>query len=174
MCLAMKSFHNRDTKTSWSACDLRKWLNNSFLKTAFSSEEQKRLDVIKHAGVSDKVSLISKEEASRIFDGYSAYLLASGRRKEINKMIDGEYTLYAISEAQSRNKAIDAARKPQYERFDDWWTCDVNSKDKDWAFCQDCDMTALEWESKKCINFAGVRPMIRIDLNKAKYYIQQN
>lgn len=172
MSLAMKRFHGKDTKTSWASCDLRKWLNNTFLKTAFSPEEQKKLEQIKREGSSDKVTLISIEEAEQIFDGYSEYLLATGNQKKINELINGEYTLYAYIEAMSINTAIEMAGKQRYDRYDDWWTCQVNRKNKDWAICQDKSMTALEWADKKCTNIAGVRPMIKIDLDKVEYYVQ--
>ena len=42
--------HNRYSCITWNDCDLRKWLNNDFLKAAFSDEEQRR---IKLAEVTD-------------------------------------------------------------------------------------------------------------------------
>lgn len=38
--LELKKYNEEDTAVSWETCTLRAWLNNDFLNTAFSSEEQ--------------------------------------------------------------------------------------------------------------------------------------
>lgn len=38
-------YHHAYTNITWEDCDLRKWLNNDFIKSAFSEEETKRITV---------------------------------------------------------------------------------------------------------------------------------
>ncbi|WP_274968878.1 DUF6273 domain-containing protein [Succinimonas amylolytica] len=43
--LDRRQYHHESVDITWENCDLRKWLNNDFLKTAFSGEEAKRIKV---------------------------------------------------------------------------------------------------------------------------------
>lgn len=41
--LAYRRYHPNNTEVTWENCELRSWLNNEFLKAAFSEEEQRRI-----------------------------------------------------------------------------------------------------------------------------------
>ena len=41
--LDSRPYHHEHTDITWEDCDLRKWLNHDFLKTAFSDEERQRI-----------------------------------------------------------------------------------------------------------------------------------
>lgn len=41
--LDCRQYHHEQADITWEDCDLRKWLNNDFLKAAFTEEEQKRI-----------------------------------------------------------------------------------------------------------------------------------
>ena len=43
--LDRKQYHHVKTNMTWENCDLRKWLNNDFLKAAFSEEDVQRIKV---------------------------------------------------------------------------------------------------------------------------------
>ncbi|WP_406545537.1 DUF6273 domain-containing protein, partial [Succinimonas sp.] len=43
--LDCKQYHHKYIFMTWKQCDLRKWLNNDFLKEAFSAEEQQRIKI---------------------------------------------------------------------------------------------------------------------------------
>lgn len=43
--LDCKEYHNVHTNITWEDCDLRKWLNNDFIKSAFSEGEAKKIKV---------------------------------------------------------------------------------------------------------------------------------
>ena len=43
--LDCKQYHHNYTDITWEDCDLRKWLNNDFIKSAFSEEEAKKIKV---------------------------------------------------------------------------------------------------------------------------------
>lgn len=49
---------------TWNSCSLRKWLNDTFLDTAFSTEEQSMISTVT---VQDKVFLLSITEANKYF-----------------------------------------------------------------------------------------------------------
>lgn len=64
--LERRVFHQKKTDITWGDSTLRSWLNTSFLERAFTPEEQ--LQLMKGAtelGVSDKVFLLSTQEAAR-------------------------------------------------------------------------------------------------------------
>jgi len=39
-CLDARAFHDTTEKVTWETCDLRKWLNDTFISTAFNQKEQ--------------------------------------------------------------------------------------------------------------------------------------
>ena len=43
MLLTAKKYHHEKENITWEDCDLRKWLNRDFLKSAFSNEESERI-----------------------------------------------------------------------------------------------------------------------------------
>ena len=45
--LEMLPYNTTDEAVTWETCSLRKWLNEEFLNTAFSKEEQKRIQLTK-------------------------------------------------------------------------------------------------------------------------------
>ena len=81
--LDCKCYNNVYAEISWEKCDLRKWLNNSFLNTAFSKNEQEKIAkiIIKNndnpkfkdgkggEDTEDKVFLLSIEECMKYLDG---------------------------------------------------------------------------------------------------------
>jgi len=86
-CLDCRPYHDTDEDITWENCSLRAWLNNSFLNTAFSDEEQNKIAVTKlnnpdnpeygTAGgnsTSDKVFLLSVDEAKQYLANASSRL----------------------------------------------------------------------------------------------------
>lgn len=79
-CLDQKPYHTARTNITWEQCSLRQWLNNDFLSTAFTDEEQTAIIATKldnsskswsstNGGNSteDKVFLLSYNEAWKYF-----------------------------------------------------------------------------------------------------------
>jgi len=60
--LDCQPFHNEKRKISWESCSLREWLNNEFVNSAFSVDEQKKILITDNAAVQDKVFLLSYDE----------------------------------------------------------------------------------------------------------------
>ena len=78
--LDCKHYHHKKVPITWEQCDLRKWLNNDFLKAAFSAEEQQKIklsDVVNENNrkydtsggnnTQDHVFCLSLAEAERYF-----------------------------------------------------------------------------------------------------------
>ena len=99
--LDMKLYNTKDEEVTWETCTLRKWLNGEFLNTAFSAEEQTRLQTVKvkaednpeygtDAGnnTQDKVFLLSIDEANRYFRSDADRVCMSTQTAESN----GPYT----------------------------------------------------------------------------------
>ncbi len=96
--LDCKPYNTEDTSVTWETCTLRKWLNNEFLQTAFTAEEQAFLktvsvtadknpdySVYQGKDTQDKVFLLSFDEVNRYFTSDkdricypSAYATAQG------------------------------------------------------------------------------------------------
>ena len=75
--LDCKRFNEPTTDLSkpWIYSDLRKWLNNDFLNTAFSDNEKVKISVTKYGRnnvLQDKVFLLDVAEAERYFSTDSA------------------------------------------------------------------------------------------------------
>lgn len=83
--LDCQQYNTSDTDVTWETCSLRKWLNGTFLNSAFLSEEQDRIpavtvnadknpdyDTSPGNGTTDRVFLLSIAEADKYFDGRSA------------------------------------------------------------------------------------------------------
>lgn len=69
--LDCKPYHEVSEKVTWADCTLRKWLNNEFLFTAFSSEEQEKilLSNVKNPkkDTLDYIFLLCYDEAEKYF-----------------------------------------------------------------------------------------------------------
>ena len=78
-CIDCKPFHPKPVAILWRDCDLRKWLNNDFLRCAFSADEQNRIaestinmgDSLSdndRGEIRDKLFCLSIEEAENFFE----------------------------------------------------------------------------------------------------------
>ncbi|WP_157617895.1 protein kinase domain-containing protein [Succinimonas amylolytica] len=78
--LDCKQYHHEYVSMTWEQCDLRKWLNSEFLKTAFAEEEQQRIKLSEVVNddnwehrtrggndTQDRVFCLSLAEAERYF-----------------------------------------------------------------------------------------------------------
>lgn len=81
--LDAKPFHDRYEEVSWEDCSLRKWLNEDFLKEAFTPEEQKK--IVKKDPADDRLFFLSIPEVEKAFPSVDTrkckptdYAVASG------------------------------------------------------------------------------------------------
>ncbi len=115
--LEWKPFNDERTKTTWEECSLRKWLNNDFINSAFSSAEQEKIlstklttpdnafDGAKGGNdTEDKVFCLSIDEVLANFkpweDGFGPYNEKAGYGVFIN--LESKPTVYALSQSGER------------------------------------------------------------------------
>lgn len=66
--LDYKPYNVSNTDVTWQTCTLRKWLNDDFIDTAFSSNEKKMISI---NDMKDKVFLLNVAEVDKYFDSNS-------------------------------------------------------------------------------------------------------
>ena len=138
---------------SWEDCELRKWLNSSFLHDAFDSKEQEKiskkrisnLDNTKYntkggRDTEDSVFLLSINEAVRYFS-------SNGARQ-------ASPTLYALN------------KEPRVEKgFCMWWLRSPGYSSIHVAEI-DCDGSMSYWGAEAQVEFIAVRPALWLDISK--------
>ncbi len=107
--LDAQPYHQEEKNVTWETCDLRKWLNNTFVNEAFTEEEKSKIVTTNvtadknpewntYAGndTQDKVFLLSINEAKRYFSSDEAricalteYAIEQGAYKDNNYTVDG-------------------------------------------------------------------------------------
>lgn|GEM_PF-802391 len=103
-------FHDVFNYTTWDKCSLRKWLNDAFLNTAFTEEEQTMIQCVpvpadanpQHptktgADTSDKIFLLSIPEACRYFGDDYARRCAPTKSAKIKPKTVNPYTVNGLS-----------------------------------------------------------------------------
>ena len=89
--LDSKPYHTKWNRISWNTCSLCKWLNEDFLRTAFTEEEQALIPLVNryttggHEKIWERVFLLNSAEAIRFFPSDeerkcepTAYAIAQG------------------------------------------------------------------------------------------------
>ena len=173
-------FHDVFGGAYWSKCSLRKWLNNEFLNTAFTREEQNAivsasrkcrvLRTSKTISSKEKVFLLSDSEAARYFctkHSYAGNVLAEWDASdyEFVDLTKGYYRAYDTAYA---NRVIKySSLKLSDDSTKRWWTRTPDYSEFYPTVTGSTDTNfRIDWES--CTDGYGVRPAIVIDLNKIK------
>ena len=65
--LDVKPYNTTAANVTWEDCSLRKWLNGTFLESAFSQDEQDMIKLTSIESSQDKVFLLSRTEAQSYF-----------------------------------------------------------------------------------------------------------
>lgn len=65
--LDVKPYNTTAANVTWEDCSLRKWLNGTFLESAFSQDEQDMIKLTSNESSQDKVFLLSRTEAQTYF-----------------------------------------------------------------------------------------------------------
>ena len=65
--LDCKQYNHEFTNITWENCDLRKWLNNDFIKSAFSEQEAKRIKVSDLKNNNSSYGISGNDTKDRIF-----------------------------------------------------------------------------------------------------------
>lgn len=139
-----KPYNETREVVSWSTCSLRRWLNNSWINEAFSSEERS-LVTLDGSPVSDKVYLLRVDEAEKYFSsnsdricGCSPYAIEQGIE---SKALPGRCTWWLRDD------------RPSDEKIEDFVDADGSIHTNAWID------SGTEESHRPMI---GVRPVVRI------------
>ncbi len=141
-------YHTSNSAVTWETCSLRKWLNNDFMNTAFSTEEQKRIiettlsnpDNSKYGidggnDTVDKIFLLSEEEC---------------------KLYLTETIEETIGTAYAKSKDLE-----DYDQCHYWW---LRSPGKDVNYASDVSSQVWNYGAGVAKKNYGVRPAMWITI----------
>ena len=97
--LDCKPYNEKKTNTTWETCTLRKWLNNDFLKSAFSSAEQAIIPTVTVSA--DKNSVYNTKTGNATQD--MAFLLSF---PEVNTYFTSDSTRQCIPTVYARKQGV--------------------------------------------------------------------
>lgn len=135
-CLAGKSFHKGDKYPGWAKSDIRAWLNNDFLNTAFTMGEQQFIcltnvrteEVFGHSGGPDSMDqlfLLSRDEVKRYFPGetpYTYFYCGTPKDTYINPNRCAAPTPWAERNGcYAFDEGISYVGMSQFEGYSYWW-----------------------------------------------------
>lgn len=136
-------YNSSGGKTTWETCSLRKWLNTTFLTTAFTSKEQDIIPTVevrteKTPGfranpgndTRDRVFLLSGQEAEKYLSeaGTSPTKYVVSKHSEIPEDYDGNYGWWIRSPGNDGNTAVFVGPNGLIEKDNEFWatsTCGV-------------------------------------------------
>lgn len=136
-------YNSSGGNTTWETCSLRKWLNTTFLTTAFTSKEQSIIPTVEvHAekapgfranpgnNTRDRVFLLSGQEAEKYLSeaGTSPTKYVVSKHSEIPEDYAGNYGWWIRSPGNDSNTAIFVGPNGLIEKDNEFWatsTCGV-------------------------------------------------
>ena len=147
--IAGAPFHGEDTTITWRSSELRRWLNEEFLETAFSAEERQRILLTPADNkpnfhyrtgddepTEDRIFLLSYDEAVRCF-----------RDDEARRARPTPY-----GEQHGAWAGIDGCS---------WWWLRTNARLGE-CICRVRDLGSISVDGIVCTASGGVRPAMRI------------
>lgn len=158
-CLAGMAYHTEPfTSVTWETCSLREWLNDTFLSSAFTEEEQKLIPIVtnenpNHSIVEtpggkdtlDKVFLLCERDTV-------IYLKNDSDREAIGK---APATAYAAANGLQTNE----------EGFASWWLRSPGMYEYVAQYVDQDGSTYINGASIDIDYFCGVRPVLWLDTN---------
>lgn len=150
--LDVRDYNYSFSDTTWETCEIRRWLNDDFVNTAFSDAERKLIPTVTVAGseylssTQDKVFLLSRSEAKAYFASNSERMC--------------ELTVYAEMQRRENIKA-DGGKPGRHTGCCYWWLRS-NEESLDTPFCS--KNGEIDWFGSPAYSTFGIRPAIWIDL----------
>ena len=115
-----KCYKDEYVHTSWETSTIRTWLNNQFYNEAFSEDEKAEIiteDDILHNGFSDRVFVLSEEQANKYFANdtlraamatkYAKNIINNGGKLEVANNGNSPYWLRTVGETSTKAMDID-------------------------------------------------------------------
>ena len=149
--LDCQQYNTSYTNFTWETCSLRKWLNGTFLSTAFSSEEQS--SIISSTVTADKNPSCSTSPGNNTID--KVFLLSI---PEVNKYFSSH------SERQCQGTAYCHAQGEWRGNGNAWWWLRSPGYDSDMAAFVDSSGSAQDYGDLVDRDDYAVRPALWINL----------
>lgn len=157
-----KSINETCYPTSWTESHVRKWLNKTFYNTAFTSSEQKAIqvsDVSDYDGsiVQDKLYILSLEDVVNPKYGFS-------KKYGKNKTRESKATKFSLLD-------FSGGYNPD-NNYDWWWLRTLDPDDLATAYVVDYDGT-IDYDGNPTTKghvvgcLRGIRPVMKIDLSSS-------
>lgn len=163
--LDCQKYNDADEDVTWETSTLRTWLNDSFLKQAFSYSERaavKRTQVVNSdnpfygtdggSDTTDQVYLLSVYEAANVDYGFDATSESVAGRRSLNTAYAKEQGAYTAEEDYAGNGY--------------WWLRSPGSNSRD-AINVNFDGCVQMDGEYAYVNFTGVRPVLHLDLSSS-------
>lgn len=150
--LDCKEYHNVFTDITWEDCAFRKWLNNDFIKSAFTEEETKRITVSE-----------LKNDDNRVFRTRGG----NDTKDRVFCLSIDEAEQYFSSDEDRQCRPTAYARKQRAFVHNDccsWWLRSRGGQLHYAAFVETDGEVDLNGRNVGCENYA-VRPALRIICN---------
>ena len=152
-CLESLAYHSHNTNITWEECDLRKWLNDQFLNTAFNTTEQKII----------LETTVSAEQNPK-------YGTTAGRntRDKVFLLSIQEVRKYSEKNAKwLKCQATDYVDNNKYRGNTDWWLRSPGNNAHHAAYVGDdgdIESYGISVNQFSKRNGFGVRPVLWIDI----------
>ena len=169
--LAIRKYHSENTEITWATCDLRQYLNTSFLDDTFTSDEKTRMAETTIStkdnqwfgtpgGIDtvDKIFLLSLEETVKYF-GDSGHL---SNRPDYSYQIQGDYDSYRIDDEYNSSRiAVDKDNgNAQW-----WWLRSPGCRKNDATYIRLAGLVNMGDVLIDVITYSGgVRPALWLNL----------
>ncbi len=170
--LDVQQFNASSRGTSWSSCSLRRWLNSSFINTAFTPEEQKAIIQTRLTSTNDKVFLLSGEDLWNYFGDPSLSLAKTQYFATLTK-----YAGERFKKAQVE-MGIRDGYYPSNNRGQGWWIRNTTTENGETFTYITSTVTTFSiygiYDRSVSADYylGGVRPAMWVDLIKGDLYIK--
>ncbi len=191
--LDCKPYNKTDEAVTWETCSLRKWMNDSFLKTAFSSGEQGAIETVTLSNLDnakygtdggndteDKIFCLSVDELLRDYEfnyweesGKYGYCQALMTEPTVYAKEQGEPT-YRMTDDSYTNffKSYGYAKEVVEKDCGMWWVRSTGGSSislTSGSACMVTEMGQASWNGGSVTTRIGVRPALY--LNKSRWSV---
>ena len=162
-----KPYHGEITDTSWEKCDLRAWLNDTFMKDAFTEEEQKAIKIttVSNSNKDNPDAAIESDGGADTQD--RIYLLSAAEVANTAYGFDNRFYMSRTREAKATAYAYDqgafASWIEEIDKNGKWWLRSPGFDTNDAAYVSEYGDGTYYGTNVTEDSFM-VRPVIHLDL----------
>ncbi len=162
-----KPYHGEITDTSWEKCDLRAWLNDTFMKDAFTEEEQKAIKIttVSNSNKDNPDAAIDSDGGADTQD--RIYLLSAAEVANTAYGFDNRFYMSRTREAKATAYAYDqgafASWIEEIDKNGKWWLRSPGFDTDDAAYVSEYG-DGTYYGTNVAEDSFMVRPVIHLDL----------